>query len=99
MSDTVTKLLLTAITICLAILIWRIGSPLQLQIVGPYQTGGTNGIPIALNVDRPYGDRYDVQVGTDHSVAIVVRVDKTTGEIQIYRVEDGGKLRLTDSTR
>lgn len=99
MSDTVTKLLLTAITICLAILIWRIGSPLQLQIVGPFQSGGTSGIPIALNVDRPYGDRYDLQVGTDHGVAVVVRIDRATGQIDVYRIEDGGKLRQTDRTQ
>lgn len=97
MSDTMTKLLLGAITICLAILIWQIGSPLQLQIVGPIQSGTTTGIPVALNFDRPYGDRYDLQVTTDHFGVVAVKIDRATGMLEVYRIQDDGKLRLTDS--
>lgn len=96
MSESLTKWLLGAVVICLAILIWRIGSPLQLQIVGPFQSGANSGIPLALNMSTPADARYDVEVATDNQGVLITKVDKYTGSIEIYRVDADGKLKLSD---
>lgn len=97
MSDNLTKGLLGAVVVCLAILVWRIGAPLQLQIIGPYQTGGNGGgIPLALNLNGSTEARYDVEVATDNQGVLITKVDKVTGLIEIYRVDADGKLKLSD---
>jgi hypothetical protein len=95
-SEPSTKWLLGAVAICLAILIWRIGSPLQLQIVGPFQSGGASGIPLALNMSTPADARYDVEVATDSQGVLITKIDKYTGSLEIYRVDADGKLKLSD---
>jgi hypothetical protein len=90
-SESLTKWLLGAVVICLAILIWRIGSPLQLQIVGPFQSGVASGIPLALNMSTPADARYDVEVQQTAKVYSLPRLTSTAAPLRFTALITTGR--------
>lgn len=94
MLDNVLKVALVLLAVVIIGWAWR-GVPVEVVIAGPSSSSG--GVPVSVSGVGGGRDRFDVATATNGvGTVFVTRVDKWTGDVEVFRMDLEGKLTPVD---